>query len=226
MSLKEKPVIVFLSGVVTAFIAGILGWNYLFNQIDTRIADFLEKNKYPLPYNVEELQMSQVDTRIASFLEKNKYPLPYKIETLRLDNIMDYFPKGIIIPWYDKTLDIPKGWAVCDGSRGTPDLRGRFLMGVSDAADIGKEGGKNEIEKRDTEGHPLTIEEMPEHRHRIKARRWYLYSGGQKTAWNDTLGHDTFSETEPKGNGRPHKHEIPKHDNRPEFVSVIFIMKL
>ena len=38
-----------------------------------------------------------------------------------------FVPVGGIIMWNSKT--IPSGWAICDGT-GTPDLRGRFIMGV------------------------------------------------------------------------------------------------
>src|ERR1700679_1735614 len=49
-------------------------------------------------------------------------------------------PKGIILPWYNKDgAATPSGWALCDGSLGTPDLRGQFLRG---AASIGGSGGK------------------------------------------------------------------------------------
>ena len=32
------------------------------------------------------------------------------------------------------------GWAICDGTTGTPDLRGRFLRGVGSLADAGPVG--------------------------------------------------------------------------------------
>lgn len=38
-------------------------------------------------------------------------------------------PVGTILPYKGKISDIPKNWAICDGSNGTPDLRGRFLEG-------------------------------------------------------------------------------------------------
>jgi hypothetical protein len=43
------------------------------------------------------------------------------------------FPSGTIIIWVPPggtaPLSPPSGWAVCDGTNGTPDLRGRFLLG-------------------------------------------------------------------------------------------------
>lgn len=46
-------------------------------------------------------------------------------------------PKGTIVAWYKVNEKIPQGWHVCDGSNGTPDLRGRFLRGVGSMSDAG-----------------------------------------------------------------------------------------
>jgi len=55
--------------------------------------------------------------------------------------LFDAFPKGIIFPYYSTVGSVPKGWFVCDGANGTPDLRNRFLRGVGNVADVGKTGG-------------------------------------------------------------------------------------
>jgi hypothetical protein len=39
-------------------------------------------------------------------------------------------PVGSIIMWYKTIGEIPGGWALCDGNSGTPDLRGKFVVGV------------------------------------------------------------------------------------------------
>jgi len=59
--------------------------------------------------------------------------------------LMAVFPKGIILPWYTKSGSMPAGWSVCDGTNGTPDLRKRFIRGVSDFADVGPKGGSDTI---------------------------------------------------------------------------------
>ena len=50
-------------------------------------------------------------------------------------------PKGTVSAWFSSSGAVPKGWAICDGSPGTPDLRGRFLRGVGNTGDVGKLGG-------------------------------------------------------------------------------------
>lgn len=38
-------------------------------------------------------------------------------------------PVGTILPYVGNLSDIPHGWALCDGTNGTPNLTGRFLQG-------------------------------------------------------------------------------------------------
>ena len=54
----------------------------------------------------------------------------------------DAFPAGTIMAYVGAIADIPKGWAVCDGSTvngiQTPNLSGRFLEGPTNAANARK----------------------------------------------------------------------------------------
>jgi hypothetical protein len=76
-------------------------------------------------------------------------------------------PAGGIIMWSGSLSAIPTGWALCDGSNGTPDLRERFIVGagLSDNLSVvgtgayanGATGGLNSV--------TLTIAQMPAHTH-------------------------------------------------------------
>ena len=57
----------------------------------------------------------------------------------------EYFmvPKGGIIMWSDP-VNIPSGWAICNGANGTPDLRDRFIVSVGDRYYLGETGGYEE----------------------------------------------------------------------------------
>jgi len=50
------------------------------------------------------------------------------------------FPVGVVAMWSGSVADLPLQWALCDGVNGTPDLRGRFLVGTDD--DTGEIGGQ------------------------------------------------------------------------------------
>ncbi|WP_026221090.1 tail fiber protein [Ancylobacter sp. FA202] len=52
-------------------------------------------------------------------------------------------PKGAIIMWAGDPKDVPAGWALCDGSHGTPDMRAKFPVGADGGSfGLGKPGGK------------------------------------------------------------------------------------
>ena len=66
-------------------------------------------------------------------------------------------PPGAIIMWSGSINDIPVGWALCDGSNGTPDLRDRFIVGAGGAYNPGNTGGAKSV--------TLTVAQMPQHNH-------------------------------------------------------------
>jgi len=54
-------------------------------------------------------------------------------------------PKGGIIMWSGSVASIPEGWALCDGTNGTPDLRDRFVVGAGSGYAVGATGGSANI---------------------------------------------------------------------------------
>jgi hypothetical protein len=51
------------------------------------------------------------------------------------------FPVGGIILWSGSVASIPSGWALCNGSNGTPDLRDRFVVGAGSTYAVDATGG-------------------------------------------------------------------------------------
>lgn len=66
-------------------------------------------------------------------------------------------PIGTIVIWSGDADSIPDGWALCDGTNGTPDLRNKFVLGAGDVYEIGATGGEV--------AHALTVNELAKHRH-------------------------------------------------------------
>ena len=50
-------------------------------------------------------------------------------------------PTGVISMWSGSIAQIPTGWALCNGSGGTPDLRGWFVVGASNDFEPGTTTG-------------------------------------------------------------------------------------
>lgn len=73
-------------------------------------------------------------------------------------------PDGTIVLYNGSVA--PDGWAICDGSNGTPDLRGVFVIGAGTNQDTGvsytynQRGGNSSI--------LLTAEQLPSHTHPVK----------------------------------------------------------
>ena len=47
------------------------------------------------------------------------------------------FARGMIIQWYGSASTPPSGWAICNGSNGTPDLRNKFIVGAGSSYNLG-----------------------------------------------------------------------------------------
>ena len=66
-------------------------------------------------------------------------------------------PVGGIILWSGSASAIPAHWALCNGQNGTPDLRGRFIVGAGGSYSPGATGGAETV--------TLGISQIPSHTH-------------------------------------------------------------
>ena len=170
---------------------------------------------------------------------------------LQINNNFNQLPKGCIVPYHG--TEVPKGWALCNGSNGTPDLRSRFIIGS------GQGEGLSSYEQSGTGGTEkvgLTVEQMPEHTHssdetgktsKGKHGVHHGYSGGQfcfRDAWDRCYRKQTFY----RGGHDPPKNETTfkynmagkhshggktsatgnslAHNNMPPYLVLTFIMKI
>lgn len=150
-------------------------------------------------------------------------------------------PVGSIMLWWGTLASIPKGWVVCNGANGTPDLRNRVPRGAWD--DNGRSAGGSDTQQLsvsggtasagghthsystdwagqhshggNTAGHALTWAEMPEHYHN------YTWSGitteghGTNTmgSGGDPSKWNGVNSTSPAGGSQPHSHGISDDGN-------------
>jgi microcystin-dependent protein len=98
-----------------------------------------------------------------------------------VDALKMLVPKGAIIMWSGS--QVPAGWALCDGNNGTPDLRGRFVLGSGNGngltpRGLGQSGGK--------ETQQLSTRELPAHSHGVyDPGHYHTWSGSRQLAGTD-----------------------------------------
>lgn len=119
-------------------------------------------------------------------------------------------PLGGIIMWYGIPSSIPNGWALCDGTQGTPDLRDRFIVGAGNLYTNAAIGGEV--------SHQLTVQEMPSHTHGYTGKN-------ENSAYHTTetggyfWKHDAGWTTTSTGGDLP-------HENRPPYFALCYIMRV
>jgi hypothetical protein len=86
------------------------------------------------------------------------------------------FPRGIIVMWSGDISKIPDGWALCDGTLSTPDLRGRFIIGTNPNSNKNSSFMVNEMNSKGGSEKALL-----KHKHKY----WQAVSDGDD--WKGTL---------------------------------------
>lgn len=149
-------------------------------------------------------------------------------------------PPGGIIMWSGAIANIPEGWALCDGSNGTPNLRDRFIVGAGGSYAPGATGGASSV--------TLTEAQMPAHAHYFNQNTntagehshtysvWFQASnsgGGRAAVRSEVYSGLTQYPTAPAGS---HAHNVQgptdtrgsgqAHENRPPYYALAYIMKL
>lgn len=149
-------------------------------------------------------------------------------------------PKGSIIMFNGLSSEIPKGWHICDGTEGTPNLTGKFIKASNTS---GETGGKSTIQileenmPRHTHtfvGNQVTTSESGAHTHTIRGKY------GKSDNANDRDCLETGSETDliTTSQSGAHTHTIDMSvtqlsyqgggkpiEFEPLYYSLIYIMK-
>ncbi len=139
-------------------------------------------------------------------------------------------PRGGVIMWSGAIVDIPAGWALCDGVERTrddgtkvtpPDLRDRFIVGAGNGYAIAAIGGES--------AHTLTIAEMPSHTHIQNPHRHTQAQKGVADGSSTTVADNSITDewttasttatNQNTGGGQA-------HSNLPPYYALAFIMKL
>jgi microcystin-dependent protein len=182
------------------------------------------------------------DTTISSLT--NRQPnssavFPYSEDgTTYNASLSNILPKGLISLWYGSVVSIPTGWALCDGTNSTPDLRDRFIVGAGTTYNPNNVGGSSAVTPSGTVGNTtLTIEQIPAHNHTI-GQNWRggsSQSGGSGTFADTWAGgspaatanlSDMFTNNAGGGGAHTHTFTGTSQTNLPPYYALAYIMKL
>lgn len=178
----------------------------LFNGFDERI----KANETNITANTTEI------TRLKSRVTVNETNIAANTAEIKniktnITALQDAMPVGSIVMFNGKAEEIPSGWAICDGTNGTPNLIDRFILASTYA---GGTGGKSQV--------TLTVSQLPPHRHRLK-KCWYGKSDNaddrQVVRWDNSVSTNDQILTEETGLGMP-------VDIMPPYYRLIYIMKV
>ena len=136
---------------------------------------------------------------------------------LRPEIVPDIEPRGVVKMWYGEASAVPEGWAICDGTQGTPDLRDSFIIGAGGKYALDAKGGAESATPDVStgtaktgigiQGTTLDWNTLPSHTHQTPSDR----SEGSDTSLNDSgSGHppDGYATSTAAGNSWGHAHGV------------------
>lgn len=104
------------------------------NRAKEAIKDSTDTKIIPNALNIVESAFNmEVESKITSIVDKKVAELP----DLQSKDLL--IPSGAIVAW--SKSEIPKGWILCNGKNGTPDLTNKFLLGTVNSRELRKTGG-------------------------------------------------------------------------------------
>lgn len=140
-------------------------------------------------------------------------------------------PSGAVMMWSGSIGNIPAGWALCDGSNGTPDLRDRFIVGAGASYNPLDQGGNSTINFAHT--HTINATDI-NHTHsgttgRESAVKDITNEDDQENVADD--GHTHNFTTGGMNQNASHSHSensqlSSSQDIRPPYFALAFIIKL
>jgi hypothetical protein len=146
-------------------------------------------------------------------------------------------PAGTIVAWAGTAAQVPAGWAVCDGTNGTPNLQDRFIIGAGSSYAVNSANSlsaKDAVVPAHTHTFSATTSTIGNHAHNIGYTNGSSGDAGAGVPLADfsSTGSTNFTTT----NAGAHNHTVSgttasagvsaTNANLPPYVALLFIMKL
>lgn len=142
---------------------------------------------------------------------------------------------GIIVLWQGSLTTVPSGWALCNGTNGTPDLRNRFVVGAGDDYARGATGGSATAVVVEHNHSSTTTVTDPGHKHEVRIATTASNSITNRVQPGATSPSSTLGTSDATQNADTNIHvsttinnrgESGAHKNLPPYYALAYIMKL
>lgn len=177
------------------------------------------------PLSTDSVSQADDHLRLIKAVLKTTFPNITGPVTATQSQLNNAIPSGVIVMWSGAIGTIPSGWALCDGSNGTPDLRSRFIVGAGSTYAVGAVGGSTSTSTAGSHSHTmgsagshnhtgstgstaLTIEQIPAHTHSLSEYGSYSSSIGTGLNGNTQRYGAASGTTGSTGSGQGHAHTI------------------
>jgi microcystin-dependent protein len=161
-----------------------------------------------------------------------------QINELNIEGKLNFLPKGSIVMWTQN--EIPKGWLICNGQNGTPDLRNRFIVGAGSNYKLNDTGGADTV--------VLNVNQLPAHSHNVSCSNGRTNDTGNhnhgvtvrehsqdlRGRTNEGILNNNGGDVNSSNDGN-HTHNCHitinniggnhPHENRPPYFALIYIMR-
>jgi hypothetical protein len=166
-----------------------------------------------------------IDTLTAASTSSNK-----STNLANTQFVHQVLPYGSIIMWYGAVTTIPMGWALCNGSNNTPDLRDRFIVGAGSTYAVAATGGTaNAVVVSHTHGvtEPDQGQAGSGHNHAVSLFGGTTGVAGKPAGIGDSNGalYTGFTEFGETGITIDSEGESGTGKNLPPYFAICFIMK-
>jgi hypothetical protein len=176
-------------------------------------ANYISQLNPANPNSTDTVSQADDHLRVIKTALKNTFPnldAPVLSTPAQLNSPV---PRGVILMWRDPIVTIPAGYALCDGTNGTPDLRGLFIIGAGGSYAPYAQGGS------------ASTGMAGSHTHTINATTESLTVG--TGAVQSGVGTTVVTSVSPQS----HTHTANlvgdhQHSSLPPYVALAYIMKL
>ncbi|CAF1483396.1 unnamed protein product [Adineta ricciae] len=205
-----------------------------------------------VPFIVETINLTTTTTTTTSTTSTTSTSSTTSSTSSTSTSMYPLVPPGMIMLWSGSIATVPLGWAVCDGTQGTPDLRDRFVLGSgtgSQYAPTQTGGSSSQTPTVTVHDTTLTVAQMPSHSHGgstdIEDTGTIYYDNNSNPCsatplntspprWINTKNYNQCGTCQHRhtistdGGNQPHTHTATSTSINvtPPFVALLYIMKL